>query len=293
MAGFETAVEFRTRAMKTAIGAADLDSIQSGDAEDNDMHTTLLNSLHALPLLLGTATAPETPSQPETGLPAFEYRVAAPAPMRHYSQRSRVRLEVFVQDVELGELDREPDNAPNTTLKDVGRERAGFRAAFGKPAVRGYFQLFGEEWDNGFSSTNEFEMFGIGGGVLGEPAVAELSQDDVRLVIPYRAGFNVAWGDDDSGVVDEETVYVEFEGEVGFGAYLWGLRPMVGVYASNLAGYTDIETPGNDFGVDYDGINVGGFAELRYRHDDFPLFAAARVQGGDVEGFVLSFGASF
>jgi len=258
------------------------------------MTTTLTTILPTLALLSSPATAGGgTPIEPSAPL-AIEYRAAAPAPLRHYSRRSFVRLEIFAQNLELGELEFDPNSTPSTDIKDVERDRVGFRASFGKPAVRGYFHLFGEEWNRAFSTNQDFDMFGVGGGVLGEPAAGAWSADNVRLVIPYRAGFNVAWGDDDSGVVDESSVYVEFEGEVGVGVYVWGLRPMLGLYASSLTGYIDVDQIGfgNDE-VEYDGVNAGAFAELRYRHDRFPLFASARVQGGDVEGIVLSFGASF
>lgn len=276
------------------------------------MYQLLLNSLSALPLIapagagfnVGEATVqPPWPAAQEgedvaTVEPEPVEPVAAESTTMDSNQSkipdTRIRLEFFAQDIELGEVTFDPDNVPGEfDVKDIERKRRGFRGAFGKRSVRGYFNIFGEEWDRGFQTATDFEMLGIGGGVLGEPSVSSHNNDNVRVVLPYRAGFNGVFGSEELGAVEEDTLYFEFEGEFGVGVDLWGARPMVGLYASSISGVVDTRDGVADPDSDYSGTNVGGFAELRYKHHSFPLFASIRAQGGDAEGVVFTFGGSF
>ena len=253
------------------------------------MQALLLNSLPALALLL--PGGPQPTESPSASVP-IEFTRSAPRYVRDYGHRTRVQLEIFTQDIDQGEVDFEPDLGPDYTRKDVNRKRVGFRAAFGQPAVRGYVNFFGEEWERGFTTPDNFDLFGFGGGVLGEPVAASFENDNIRIVIPYRAGFNLVLGDDEDGADDEDTAYVELEAEVGVGVHLWGFRPMIGFYSTSLSGVIDNEMGATDTSTDYNGSNVGGFIELRYKHDKFPLYASLRALGGDVEGGMFTFGAS-
>ncbi|MFT7670505.1 MAG: hypothetical protein ACI8X5_003214 [Planctomycetota bacterium] len=253
------------------------------------MFVALFQSLPVLPLLLGTGTQPEATYQPL----GFSYESSEEE--RHYSRRSVVRLETFLQNIDLGDMSYDHSSefgSDRPDIKDVPRERLGFRASFGRPSVRGYVQFFGEKWEKGFVTSNSYDLLGFGGGVTGEPVVGSYSEDNVRLVIPYRAGLNMAIGSNEESLVKETSLYVELEAEVGFGAYLWGFRPMAGFYTSNLEGVVETEVgPDSDFS--FSGTNIGAFLELRYKHDNFPVFASIRGQSGDVEGLVLTLGASF
>lgn len=256
------------------------------------MHQLVLTALMlAMPVSGGSHATLSTPFATNSEFQPLEYERAYTAPRLRSRDHRRIQLELFTQGLEFGEVEYQPDVGSDTTVEDVERRRFGFRGAFGKRATRGYFQVFGERWDeSGFATGDEFRMFGIGGGVLGEPIVGRFEGDNIQIVLPYRAGFNIAWGDEETATVDEETAYVEFEGEFGVGVDIYGVRPMVGFYANSLAGYADVEPSGN---FDYDGSNLGGFLEVRVSNDEFPITSSFRILGGDVEGFMFTFGATF
>lgn len=281
--------------------------------------TTTMRSLLLLPLLAVTAACAATNPSPPTSfvVTSSEQPLAGPRPPAatlttvtatepttapvdrvllqpslSWSGRRKdlVRLEVFRQDIELGEIEYEPEDAADFSLPDVDRKRAGLRAAFGSPNARGYVHIFGEELR---SSLNQFdEILGIGGGVAGKPTVHEFG-DQIRLILPYRLGLNFAGGEEDLGVIEENIGYIEFEGEIGFGGYFHGVQPSVGLYVSSLAGRIEVEDHITNPETDFDGSNSGGFLQLEYKHDEFPLFGRIRAMGGDVEGILVSFGASF
>jgi hypothetical protein len=250
---------------------------------------TLLSSLLAPAALTTFATA--LPSSSEVTYMGLEKAYSSPAPALRAGKDARVSLEVFRQDIELGELEFDYDGPPasKADVKDIDRVRTGFRAAFGAPAARGYVQFFGEEF---YDSPGDFDHWGLGGGVAGFPSAHDFN-DDIRLIIPYRAGFNVAWGEEDNGSIETTQAYVEFEGEVGVGGYFWGAMPSVGVYLTSLAGAGTIDNGVADSDYDFNGTNAGAYIQIAYKHDEFPMFASFRAMGGDVEGIVLSIGAAF
>src|SRR5690606_34877598 len=87
-------------------------------------------------------------------------------PGRPYS-RTRVRLQLFRDDIELDEIDIEFDNGSDGKLFDVERTRTGFRAEFGRLASGGFFQVFSEKMRAPLLFTEEFTNYGFGGGVVG------------------------------------------------------------------------------------------------------------------------------
>lgn len=120
---------------------------------------------------------------PAVETPLAAERALFAAPQQDETRHRVVRLEVFHQDLELGELDFDYDDQTifvDGPSKDVDKTRIGLRAAFGGDAARGYIQLFGEDYGKG---SNETEGWGIGGGVRGVPSAHDFS-DDVRLIIP-------------------------------------------------------------------------------------------------------------
>jgi len=237
----------------------------------------------------GLPVSTATPTTEPTTAPV-ERVLLQPSLFRSGHREDLVRLEVFSQDIELGEIEYEPEGAADFTLPDVDRERAGLRAAFGSPNARGYVQFYGEEFGSGL---NQFDdIWGIGGGVAGKPTVYEFG-NQMRLNVPYRLGINLAGGEEDLGVVEQDFGYIEFEGEVGIGGYFHGVQPSIGVYVSSLAGRIEVEDHITNPETDFDGSNSGGFLQLEYKHDEFPLFGRIRAMGGDVEGVLVSFGASF
>jgi len=222
---------------------------------------------------------------------ANEATYNAPATTPRQQKTEHVRLELFRQDNEFGEIELDIDGGPTVDLRNADRDRTGFRATFGGSSTRGYFQIFVEEWDlNPSLGGFDFDLIGIGGGVSGTPTVHTFNED-MRLILPFRGGLNIAVGENDAGGVnDADLAYLEFEGELGFGGDFYGAQPSVGVYLNSVAG---ILSP--DVGPDADitGTNAGVFFQLMYKHDNFPIFGTIRAMGGDVEGALLSFGAAF
>jgi hypothetical protein len=257
------------------------------------MYTRILPLLSALVLLLPPSHAFNSDPLPKPALGAAGIPPAILRPSRPLleSGSSRIQLEGFVQGLELNSLRISPSTGADFDIKDIDRDRIGFRAAFGKPQVRGYFQFFGEDWDGLFSSNSESEMLGVGGGVMGEPTLSSHKDGNVRVVLPYRGGLNLAWGDDTTGVVDQDMLYAEMEGEFGIGVSLWGVRPMAGVYASTVSGTLALSGTSSD--TDFSGTNAGGFLDVRYKKDGFPLYGSLRFQSGEASGLAVTFGGEF
>ena len=214
----------------------------------------------------------------------------APTARAERRKRDNATVGIFVEDIELGETEFENDDPlapPTFDRRDIERERLGFRASFGGSHARGYVQLFREEVS--YPGT-EIDLIGIGGGVTGAPAVHRF-QEDIRLIIPYRAGVNVALGEYETGVIEDDLGYLEFEGEFGVGCYVHGLQPSAGIYLTSLAGIASEPTFTDD--TTFSGTNAGGYLQLLYQADHFPIYGSVRVMGGDVEGAVLAFGGTF
>ena len=203
-------------------------------------------------------------------------------------KEARIKGEVFYEDIELGELEYDPEGAFDFDVPDIDRTRSGVRGMYGWPEMQVYVQLFVEE----FASNPEFDLFGFGAGVTGDPDVHEFS-DGVSVVIPYRLGFNVTAGEEDVGATEQTLAYAEMESEVGVGIDFAGLRPSVGFYVSSISGTIEIDDNITDPETDFDGANAGGYAQISYKHKDVPVYGRFRALAGDVEGFVFTVGAAF
>ena len=200
-------------------------------------------------------------------------------------------IEVSYEDSELDKVTFEEDDPPGSSdYVKVERKRTGARFAFGGESARGFFQIFGEEWKAG--SARGLDVFGAGGGVMGAPVVSEVNQDLV-LIIPYRADISLAFGSDSVGPVDRALGYAEFHGDVGFGLDWLGLRPSIGLAISSLGGAYVLDPGGGDQDYTLSGFNAGFFLDILYKHPDFPLYGHLRFLTGDYSGTVIGIGGKF
>lgn len=214
-------------------------------------------------------------------------------PGRPYGQ-TRVRLQLIREDIELRELDVELDNAPDFDLRDIERDRVGFRAEFGKGTTGGFFQLFTEDLRGPALLTEEFTNYGIGGGIAGSPIVGHT--DTLDFVVPHRLEVNVARGSESVGGFDQDLFYIESAFEVGFGVRAFGLQGSSGIMVHSMAGLFDSDDPANISNpgdASITGTNVGAYIEVLYKHDRVPLMARVRAIAGEVRGVMFSFGFAF
>ena len=203
---------------------------------------------------------------------------------------NRGEIEAFSTDLEFAEMNFARDVGPESTIFDVERERKGVRAAFGIDAVRGFVQLFEEDFSLlTFQTVAPFapvatlyENLGVSFGVAGIP---RLPNKDVAFILPYEFSLSFVVGEED--LFDESVFYAEAEGEVGVGIYVHGVSFMAGVLSNSIAGFGDEETD------EFDGTNVGTFFGVRFARDGIPVVAAVRVISGDVDGVELSLGGAF
>lgn len=244
------------------------------------------------------ATSPATafvgaaarPQEPGTEPPPR--RAAPQRPGKPYEQ-TRARLLYFREDIELERLDVDFDTAPDGTLRDIDRDRFGFRAEFGRGSG-GFFQLFGENFRAPMLSAEELDCVGIGGGVAGTPVVGETGQ--VQFLVPYRFEVDLVYGSESVAGFDEDLAYLEGMFELGFGARVFGVQASSGVQLRSLAGRFDSDNPASPSNSDpavLSGTNVGGYLELLYKHERVPLMARLRGLVGDVRGVEFSFGFAF
>ncbi len=197
----------------------------------------------------------------------------------------------YARGEELDELEFEEDNTDIVSkVRDVERDRAGIVFEFGGEAVRGFFQIFEEDFDAGGP---EFDGLGFGGGVAGAPTIRTYGIDQ-RMLLPYRAEFNFVSLDRDSPTVanqQDDLAIFDSIGEVGI-AYDWrGLQPGVGITATAVGGILEAAGAANDSVLT--GFNFGGYAGVKYKHPNFPMWVEARAIGGDVSGALFRLGVSF
>jgi len=179
---------------------------------------------------------------------------------------------------------------------EVERRRVGFRAAFGPERLRGFFQLFVEELDGEGFGNQSYDAFGFGGGVRGAQRLNR-KDAEVALLIPFQADVSLVIGNDDPSGVDETLVYSELQSFVGFGIDWRGLRPVVGIQGSLLAGIDaldiDLDGDGDDDEFDLTAANAGAFFEIGYKHPKFPLYGRFHAGGGDFQAAEFVIGASW
>lgn len=209
---------------------------------------------------------------------------------------TRARLQFFREDIEFDRLDLDFDNIPDANLYDAERDRFGFRAEFGgsRGGVGGFFQVFGEEFRAPSLIGEEFDLFGVGGGVAGAPAVGRA--DRVEFVVPLRFAINVAGGSENVGGFDGDLLYGESVFELGFGARAFGAQLSSGFVVNSFGGWYESDDPArhsNDDPTVMTGTNVGAWFEALYKHERVPLMARVRGIVGDVSGVLLSFGFAF
>ncbi|MBN2490543.1 MAG: hypothetical protein JXQ29_06820 [Planctomycetes bacterium] len=225
----------------------------------------------------------------------------------------------FVEDVELGKIEFKDIDFLNddvdVKVDDVSRKRAGLGMSFGNEGVQGYFRVFYEELETKpFRSSipdaffkDDFEGGGVGGGVKGIPQLAAFN-DHIKLILPFRAGIDFGYSRSNvhvdipssppyAGVdedVDAHMLYAAFSGTVGIGLDIYGVQPSAGFALDALYGTSVIDESDLDSdSFEVMGLNAAGFAELRYKHPDFPLFASVRVLFGNIDGIMVSLGVNF
>lgn len=228
--------------------------------------------------------------EPEAAPPRHRERIGSGKP---YGQ-TRVRLQYFREDIEFDELHVDFDGVPDGKLRDIERDRVGFRADFGNRMAGGFFQLFRETFRAPSLLGEEFDDYGIGGGIVGAPVVDQTERLD--FVVPYRFEVDLAAGHESVSGFDEDLRYAEAMFEVGFGARMFGLQASSGVQLRSLAARFDSDnpaSPANSGTAVITGTNVGGYVELLYKHDMVPLMARVRGLIGDVSGIEFSFGFAF
>ena len=207
---------------------------------------------------------------------------------------TRVRLQYFREDIELDELHVDFDGVPDGPLRDVERDRAGFRADFGNRAAGGFFQLFRDTWHAPSLFGEDLDAYGIGGGIVGTPVVDRTER--VEFVVPYRFEVDVAAGHKSVAGFGEDLRYAEAMFEVGFGARMFGLQASSGAQFRSVGARFDSDDPASPANADaavLTGTNVGGYVELLYKHDQVPLMARVRGLVGDIRGIEFSFGFAF
>lgn len=218
--------------------------------------------------------------------------VAASAQEERRSPRTDISF--FGGRFDLDELEIELDGDSSFDFEaEVERDRAGVRFAFGGDSVRGFVQVFGEELSGEFWDDEEFEAFGLGGGVRGF-ARMNAAEDPVAFGVPFLASLAIVAGEDEPLGVDETLAYLEFQGSVGFGLDWMGLRPSAGFQVSSVGGIdvveADVDMDGDDDEYLITGTNFGPYAELAYKHPDAPLYVRFRAGGGDFESAELAVG---
>lgn len=207
---------------------------------------------------------------------------------------TRVRLQLFRDNVEFDELDLELDSSPDVNLRDFGRERTGFRGEFGSGQVGGFFQLFREDTESRTLFGPDMRSYGIGGGVAGAPAVGRTGP--IEFAVPLRFEVDMVLGDEDTGTYDQDLFYLESRFEVGFGVRIFGLQASSGLIVDSLAGTFDSDDPANlasPGSAELSGTNIGAYVEALYKHPRVPLMASARAIVGDLQGIELTFGFAF
>ncbi|MFN3241559.1 MAG: hypothetical protein ACE37K_08610 [Planctomycetota bacterium] len=207
---------------------------------------------------------------------------------------TRVRLQVFREELEFDQFDVDFDSAPDADLTDAERDRTGFRGEFGSGTIGGFFQVFAEDYRAPSLLGEEFDLFGFGGGIAGTPDVGRAGP--AEFVVPVRFAANIAGGSETVGGFDADFGYLEAAFEVGFGARAFGVQASSGIVVDSIAAIYESDDPArfaNDDPAVITGTNVGIYFEGLYKHDRVPLMARARVVLGDVQGFLLTFGFAF
>lgn len=208
-----------------------------------------------------------------------------------------INIFVFGSSRELDEVTFENDDTDfETDADNVETTRFGAGVAFGKRNVRGYVNGFIETLEGTFDAAApdlDADGIGFGGGVMGEPAIAHMGEA-LDLILPYHLDLAlvVATDDDIAAGEDVDLVYYDTRLEAGLGIDWNGLQPSVGVRIDTLVGGLEFEDDlaSDMFDATFTGFNVGGYAGLKYKHPDFPLWFDVSGAFGDVQGVTGTLG---
>ena len=130
--------------------------------------------------------------------------------------------------------------------------------------------------------------------MLGDPELGRAG--DVSFILPFEAGVDVAAGIEEAGGFDEEFVYVEAKPSWDSARAPSESSRRSARRATSSTACTSPTTPPTRRTwkpTSITGTNVGAYAQLLYKHDDFPLFAKVRATFGDVEGVMFAAGVAF
>jgi hypothetical protein len=286
---------------------ADAAEVVGGGDRSSAMRTTtsiLLFALAMAPTGCVQFVAPASPAGFAPDRPAFPQQepddgrtngqTQTPQPRGRPYGATRVRLQLFREGLEFDELDVEFDSGPDGKLYDIERDRFGFRAEFGSRGVGGFVQVFGEELEAEPLFGEDFDNFGIGGGVNGTPVVGRAGK--VEFLVPFEFEINVAAGSESVGGFDTDLLYLDTQFDVGFGARAFGAQASTGIVINAIGALYETDDPSSAANGDpalIHGTNIGAYIEVLYKHDRVPLMARARAIVGDVSGVMLSFGFAF
>lgn len=83
---------------------------------------------------------------------------------------------------------------------------------------------------------------------------------------------------------------------MGLGGRFAEVQMTVGVLVHSFTGLHESDNPSDPSHLEptsITGTNVGGFAEILYKHDDVPVTVRFRTMFGDVTGFEFALGVAF
>ncbi len=250
-----------------------------------------------VPVVALSPTLPDSPTVEPVHAPAA--RTWGQAGMEEKKEKKKepwINIFSFVSGRELDEVTFENENTDaETDASNVETTRTGVGVAFGGRNVRGYVQGFVETLEGQFDVLVGVDLdadgIGFGGGVMGEPRIANFS-DTTHLILPYRLDLGLVLANDDDLKVD--LVYYDARLEAGLGVDWNGFQPSVGVRVDTLLGGVEAEDEVNEdmFDAIFAGINAGAYGGLKYKHPEFPLWIDVRAVVGDLEGVTGTLGFS-
>ncbi len=195
-----------------------------------------------------------------------------------------VQLEFVYSELDLGKVTIEGSNIGKNSMTDVSRLRRTLRGNFGAQELRGFVQVFSEDF------AGLFDNYGLGGGVTGSPVVHEVDEN-LSLTVPYRAGANLVVGENDA---DDFGAYLELEAEAAIATRFTGFQMSLGAYLTTFNGVIDNKDDNDgDDSDEFDATNAGLFMEVLFSGPALPVLGSIRILGGNTEGLLLSIGASF
>jgi len=241
-----------------------------------------------------------------------ETRTDPPSSLDDAAREPRKRARLAFSRLDLGKVEmdefREAQGATGEVkLDDVQVDRLAFRLDLSNRRIRGFVQLFVDQMTLDLIE-DDFNMLGGGGGVSGTPVLARLSRN-LSLILPFDAEANVSYGKEDvttvgsqnnQAIADEQLTILQFqlEGHAGIGLEFFGFQPAVGLALDGRLGQqkykaTMIAQPPFEEDGRFDGLNLGGYLGLAYKHREFPMFGEARAHFGNVSGFFIALGVEF